>query len=91
MVQVWEVNGDQLSILPSEGVAKLFSGHCYIVKYVYPGSQRDEIIFYAWFGIASTKVKTKFLGYTTMKRFACINDIFFITVLKCSLHASILN
>ncbi|KAL2898696.1 Villin-1 [Bienertia sinuspersici] len=54
-LEVWGVNGDQLSIVPSEKDVKLFSGDCYVVKYTYPGTQRDESILYAWLGIASIK------------------------------------
>lgn len=54
-LEVWRVDGDQVSIVPSEGEIKLFSGDCYIVKYTYPGSQRDESILYTWLGIASIK------------------------------------
>lgn len=61
MDQVWGVNGDHLSIMPSEGDIKLFSGDCHIVKYTYQSSQRDESILYAWLGTASIKVKAIFL------------------------------
>ncbi|XP_048504657.1 villin-1 isoform X3 [Beta vulgaris subsp. vulgaris] len=52
-LEIWGVDGNQLSIVPSEGHIKLFSGNCYIVKYKYPGSQRDESILYAWLGLES--------------------------------------
>ncbi|XP_021864178.2 villin-1 isoform X3 [Spinacia oleracea] len=54
-LEVWGVNGDHLSIMPSEGDIKLFSGDCHIVKYTYQSSQRDESILYAWLGTASIK------------------------------------
>lgn len=57
MIQIWGVDGNQLSIVPSEGHIKLFSGNCYIVKYKYPGSQRDESILYAWLGLESIEVR----------------------------------
>lgn len=60
MDQAWLVNGDQLSIVSCDGNIKLFSGDCYILKYTYLGSQRDESILYAWLGTASIKVRAMF-------------------------------
>ncbi|XP_021720685.1 villin-1-like isoform X1 [Chenopodium quinoa] len=54
-LEVWVVNGEHLSIVPSEAHIKLFTGDCYIIKYTYPSSQRDESILYAWLGFASVK------------------------------------
>ena len=50
MDQAWLVKGDQLSIVSCDEDIKLFSWDCYILKYTYSRSQRDESILYAWLG-----------------------------------------
>lgn len=49
-LKVWQINGDQLTLIPDPEQTKLFSGDCYIVQYTYPGNGRDEHLFYAWLG-----------------------------------------
>ncbi|XP_031271034.1 villin-1-like [Pistacia vera] len=56
ILKVWLVNGDELSLLPSQEQTKLFSGDCYIMQYTYPGNGRDENLFYAWLGRGSAMV-----------------------------------
>ncbi|KAA3489670.1 villin-1 [Gossypium australe] len=52
-LKVWRVNGHELSLLPASEQTKLYSGDCYIVQYTYPGTERDESLFYAWLGQGS--------------------------------------
>ncbi|XP_050237868.1 villin-1 [Mercurialis annua] len=54
-LKVWRVNGDELILLSAQEQTKLFSGDCYIVQYAYAGDERDENIFYAWFGLESVE------------------------------------
>uniref|UniRef100_A0A6N2L2L2 Gelsolin-like domain-containing protein n=1 Tax=Salix viminalis TaxID=40686 RepID=A0A6N2L2L2_SALVM len=49
-LKVWRINGEHLTLIPDPEQTKLFSGDCYIVQYTYPGSGRDEHLFYAWLG-----------------------------------------
>ncbi|KAJ4725601.1 Villin [Melia azedarach] len=53
ILKVWQVNGDELSLVPASEQIKLFSGDCYIVKYTYPGDGGDKNLFYAWLGRGS--------------------------------------
>ncbi|KAB2080833.1 hypothetical protein ES319_A05G093000v1 [Gossypium barbadense] len=52
-LKVWRVNCHELSLLPASEQTKLYSGDCYIVQYTYPGTERDESLFYAWLGQGS--------------------------------------
>ncbi|KAF3791311.1 Villin-1, partial [Nymphaea thermarum] len=51
LIQVWRVASH--TIVPVE-TGKLFSGNCYILQYTYLGDEKEECIFYAWFGSDST-------------------------------------
>ncbi|XP_049933743.1 villin-1 isoform X2 [Nymphaea colorata] len=50
-LKVWRVASH--TIVPVE-TGKLFSGNCYILQYTYLGDEKEECIFYAWFGSDST-------------------------------------
>lgn len=52
-LNVWWVNGDQLSLLPIHKQKRVFSADCYIMQYTYLSDGRDENIFYLWLGQAS--------------------------------------
>ncbi|XP_042492503.1 villin-1 isoform X2 [Macadamia integrifolia] len=52
-LKVWRVNGSELYLIPTAEQNKLFTGDCYIVQYIYPGDEKDELLFYAWLGCNS--------------------------------------
>ncbi|KAJ8749772.1 hypothetical protein K2173_012323 [Erythroxylum novogranatense] len=49
-LKVWQVNGDEATLIPVVDQTKLFTGDCYVVQYIYPGDGRDDNLFYAWLG-----------------------------------------
>ncbi|KAK8679810.1 hypothetical protein V6N13_145244 [Hibiscus sabdariffa] len=52
-LKVWRVDDHELFLIPASEQTKLYSGDCFIVQYTYPGNERDESLFYAWFGHGS--------------------------------------
>ncbi|XP_073114819.1 villin-1 [Elaeis guineensis] len=49
-LKVWWVSCHGASLVPAREQGKLYSGDCYIVQYTYTKGERDDHLFYAWFG-----------------------------------------
>lgn len=55
-VQVWRVNGNEKTLIPSSDQSKFYSGDCYIFQYTYPGDDKEEYFIGTWFGKKSIEV-----------------------------------
>ncbi|KAH7674760.1 Villin/Gelsolin protein [Dioscorea alata] len=49
-LQVWQVNGQEKTLLSSSDQSKFYSGDCYIFQYTYPGEDNEEYLVGTWFG-----------------------------------------
>ncbi|XP_068652517.1 villin-4-like isoform X2 [Aristolochia californica] len=49
-LQVWRVNGNEKTLIPSSEQTKFYSGDCYIFQYTYPGEDKEEYLVGTWFG-----------------------------------------
>ncbi|XP_022967706.1 villin-2-like [Cucurbita maxima] len=50
-MEVWYVNEDTKTPVPSEDVGKFYSGDCYIILYAYhSGERKEDYILYTWYG-----------------------------------------
>ncbi|KAM7477873.1 hypothetical protein LguiA_026086 [Lonicera macranthoides] len=49
-LQVWRVNGQEKTLLPTSDQSKFYSGDCYIFQYSYPGEDIEEYLVGTWFG-----------------------------------------
>ncbi|KAM7481266.1 hypothetical protein LguiB_005849 [Lonicera macranthoides] len=49
-LQVWRVNGQEKTLLPTSDQSKFYSGDCYIFQYSYPGEDKEEYLVGTWFG-----------------------------------------
>lgn len=54
--QVWRINGQEKTLIPSAEQSKFYSGDCYIFQYSYPGEDKEEILIGTWFGKQSVEV-----------------------------------
>lgn len=60
VVQVWRVNGQEKTLLPTSDQSKFYSGDCYIFQYSYPGEDKEEYLIGTWFGKQSVEVNKEF-------------------------------
>ncbi|XP_058113251.1 villin-4-like [Magnolia sinica] len=49
-LQVWRVNGQEQTLIPSSEQSKFYNGDCYIFQYTYPGEDKEEYLVGTWFG-----------------------------------------
>ncbi|KAJ6844880.1 villin-5-like isoform X2 [Iris pallida] len=49
-LQVWRVDGNEKTLLPSPDHSKFYSGDCYNFQYSYPGEVKEEYLVGTWFG-----------------------------------------
>lgn len=50
-LEVWCINEDTKTPVPSEDVGKFYSGDCYIILYTYhSGERKEDYILYIWYG-----------------------------------------
>ncbi|KGN53839.1 villin-2 [Cucumis sativus] len=50
-LEVWCINEDTKTPVPSEDVGKFYSGDCYIILYAYhSGERKEDYILYTWYG-----------------------------------------
>ncbi|KAL6652084.1 hypothetical protein ACP70R_011009 [Stipagrostis hirtigluma subsp. patula] len=54
-LQVWRVNGNDKTLLPSTDQSKFYTGDCYIFQYTYTGDDKDECLIGTWFGKKSVE------------------------------------
>ncbi|XP_027066759.1 villin-4-like [Coffea arabica] len=54
-LQVWHVNGQEKTLLPSSDQSKFYSGDCYIFQYSYAGEDKEEYLIGTWFGKQSVE------------------------------------
>ncbi|KAF6142356.1 hypothetical protein GIB67_023381 [Kingdonia uniflora] len=54
-LQVWRVNGQEKTLIPSSEQTKFYSGDCYIFQYAYPGEDKEEYLVGTWFGKQSVE------------------------------------
>ncbi|XP_043719356.1 villin-4 isoform X2 [Telopea speciosissima] len=54
-LQVWRVNGQEKTLIPTSEQSKFYSGDCYIFQYSYPGEDREEYLIGTWFGKRSVE------------------------------------
>ncbi|XP_052198990.1 villin-4-like [Diospyros lotus] len=54
-LQVWRVNGQEKTLLPTCDQSKFYSGDCYIFQYSYPGEDKEEYLIGTWFGKQSVE------------------------------------
>lgn len=54
--QVWRINGQEKTLIPSAEQSKFYSGDCYIFHYSYPGEDKEENLIGTWFGKQSIQV-----------------------------------
>ncbi|KAI3830341.1 hypothetical protein MKW92_030870 [Papaver armeniacum] len=54
-LQVWRINGQEKTLIPSAEQSKFYSGDCYIFQYSYPGEDKEEILIGTWFGKQSVE------------------------------------
>ncbi|KAL2653478.1 hypothetical protein R1flu_021606 [Riccia fluitans] len=49
-LEVWRVDGNTRTTIPSEDHGKFFDVHCYIVLYTYHGDRKEDFLLCTWFG-----------------------------------------
>ncbi|XP_077238381.1 villin-4-like [Tasmannia lanceolata] len=54
-LQVWRVDGQKKTTLPSSEQSKFYSGDCFILQYTYPGEDTEEYLVSTWFGKQSVE------------------------------------
>ncbi|OVA00911.1 Villin headpiece [Macleaya cordata] len=54
-LQVWRVNGQEKTLMPSSEQSKFYSGDCYIFQYSYSGEDKEEYLIGTWFGKQSVQ------------------------------------
>ncbi|KAI3956444.1 hypothetical protein MKX01_016857 [Papaver californicum] len=54
-LQVWRINGQEKTLIPSAEQSKFYSGDCYIFQYSYPGEDKEENLIGTWFGKQSVE------------------------------------
>ncbi|KAK1290065.1 Villin-4 [Acorus calamus] len=54
-LQVWRVNDQEKTLMPSSEQSKFYSGDCYIFQYTYPGEEKEEYLVGTWFGKQSVE------------------------------------
>ncbi|KAK1317424.1 Villin-4 [Acorus calamus] len=54
-LQVWRVNDQEKTLIPSSEQSKFYSGDCCIFHYTYPGEENEEHLVGMWFGKQSVE------------------------------------
>ncbi|RWR91443.1 villin-4-like protein [Cinnamomum micranthum f. kanehirae] len=95
-LQVWHVNGQEKTLLPSSEQSKFYSGHCYMFQYTYAGEDKEEYLVGTWFGkhsveeertaailLASKVVESLKLQAVQARIFEGMEPIQFFSIFQC--------
>ncbi|XXG58188.1 hypothetical protein AAC387_Pa04g0564 [Persea americana] len=95
-LQVWHVNGQEKTLLPSSEQSKFYSGDCYMFQYTYAGEDREEYLVGTWFGkhsveeertaailLASKVVESLKLQAVQARIFEGMEPIQFFSIFQC--------